>query len=135
METQSPPQKGSVAPQIFGPRLLWPNGCMDRDATWYGGRLRPTRHCVRCRIVGPATPRKKGTSTPTQFLAHVYCDQMAGWMKSFEDTAWYGSKPLARPQCTRRGSQFPQKGHISPPPHLFGRCPSQLLLSSCLSMI
>ena len=32
--------------------------------------------------VDPATPRKKGTSTPTQFLAHVYCGQMAGWMKT-----------------------------------------------------
>ena len=30
----------------------------------------------------PATPRKKGTPTPTQFLAHVYCGQMAGWMKA-----------------------------------------------------
>jgi len=22
----------------FGPYLLWPNGWMDQDATWYGGR-------------------------------------------------------------------------------------------------
>ena len=43
---------------IFGPRLLWPNGCMDQDATWYGGRPRPTQHCVR---YGPSYPRKKGT--------------------------------------------------------------------------
>jgi len=28
-------------PSIFGPRLLWPNGWMDQDATWYGGRPRP----------------------------------------------------------------------------------------------
>jgi len=34
-------------PPIFGPRLLWPNGCMDQDGTWYGGRPWPTRHCVR----------------------------------------------------------------------------------------
>jgi len=26
----------------------------------------------------PATPRKKGTPTPNQFLAHVYCGQRAG---------------------------------------------------------
>jgi len=32
--------------------------------------------------VDPATPRKKGTPTPTQFLAHVSCGQMAGWMKT-----------------------------------------------------
>jgi len=28
--------------------------------------------------VDPATPRKKGTPTSIQFLAHVYCGQMAG---------------------------------------------------------
>jgi len=29
----------------------------------------------------PATPRKKRYTRPTQFLAHVYCGQTAGWMK------------------------------------------------------
>ena len=29
----------------------------------------------------PATARKKGTPTPTQFLADVYCGQTAGWIK------------------------------------------------------
>ena len=28
----------------------------------------------------PARPRKKGTPTLTQFLAHVYCGHMAGWI-------------------------------------------------------
>jgi len=32
--------------------------------------------------VDPATPTKKGTPTSTQFLAHVCCGQMAGWMKT-----------------------------------------------------
>jgi len=32
--------------------------------------------------VDPATPRKKGTSTRTQFLALYYCGQMVGWMKT-----------------------------------------------------
>ena len=30
----------------------------------------------------PASPRTEGTPTTTQFLAHVYCDQTAGWMKT-----------------------------------------------------
>ena len=30
----------------------------------------------------PATPRTEGTPTTTQFLAHVYCGQTAGWMKA-----------------------------------------------------
>ena len=30
----------------------------------------------------PAIPRTEGTPTTTQFLAHVYCGQTAGWMKT-----------------------------------------------------
>jgi len=30
----------------------------------------------------PATPGTEGTPTTTQFLAHVYCGQTAGWMKT-----------------------------------------------------
>ena len=33
--------------QIFGPFLLWPNGWMHQDATWYGGRPQPRRLYVR----------------------------------------------------------------------------------------
>jgi len=29
-----------------GPCLLWPNGWMDQDATWYKDRPRPRPHCV-----------------------------------------------------------------------------------------
>jgi len=49
----SPPQK-STAP-IFGPCLLWPNGWMDQDATWYGYRRWPKPHCVRW---GPRCPQR-----------------------------------------------------------------------------
>ena len=35
-------QKGT-APN-FGPCMLWPNGWMDQDATWYWGRPRTRRH-------------------------------------------------------------------------------------------
>ena len=31
------PKRGHIPP-IFGPFLLWPNGWMDQDVTWYGGR-------------------------------------------------------------------------------------------------
>jgi len=68
------PTKGR-SPPIFGPRLLWPNGCMDQDATWFGSRPRPTRHCVRWE---PAPPPLKG-HLPPQFSAIVRCGQMAGW--------------------------------------------------------
>jgi len=40
------PEKGAQPP-IFGPFLLWPNGWMHQDATWYGGRPHPRRLRVR----------------------------------------------------------------------------------------
>jgi len=37
----APPKRGH-SPLIFGPCLLmWPNGWMHQDTTWYGGRHRP----------------------------------------------------------------------------------------------
>jgi len=70
-----PPNKGAQRP-IFGPCLLWPNVCMDQDATWYDGMPWTGQHCVRC---GPSsTPR--GTA-PHQISAHVCCGQTAGWTK------------------------------------------------------
>jgi len=43
-----PPQKGVGAPlTIFGPLLLWPNGGMHQDGTWYEGRPPTRRLCVR----------------------------------------------------------------------------------------
>ena len=42
-----PPPKGHSPHPIFGPYLLRPNGCMDQDATWYGGRPQPRGLCVR----------------------------------------------------------------------------------------
>jgi len=36
----SPQRTGHSPRPIFGPCLMWPNGWMDQDATWYGGRPR-----------------------------------------------------------------------------------------------
>ena len=70
-------------PPIFSQCPLWPNGWMDEDASWYGGRPQPRQLCVRW---GPSSPRKKGHSPPTQFLANIYCGQTAGWIKMPLDT-------------------------------------------------
>jgi len=51
---------------------------MNQDATWYGGRPRPRRHCVRW---GPSSPPKKKWRHSPQLSAHVYCGQTAGWIK------------------------------------------------------
>jgi len=41
--------------------VLWPNGWMDQDEIWHGGRNRPRRRCVRW---GPSIPHGKGHSSP-----------------------------------------------------------------------
>jgi len=51
---------------------LWPNGWIYRIKMALGMEVGLGR---------VATPRKRGTPTPTQFLANVYRGQMAGWMK------------------------------------------------------
>ena len=50
------------ASPLFGRCLLWPNGGMDQDATWYGGMPAP------CDIVldgDPAPPRNGAQQLPT----------------------------------------------------------------------
>ena len=65
-----PPQKG-VQPPIFGPCLLWPNGWMDQDATWYEGRpvgLGPGRIVLHG---DPISPSQKGHSLPPPMSAEA----------------------------------------------------------------
>jgi len=68
--------KKGHTPPIFGPCILWPNGWMDQDGTWHGGRPRPRPHCARW---GPSSSPK--WYSLLQFLADVCCDQTAGWIK------------------------------------------------------
>jgi len=65
----TPRKKAHPAPPIFGPCLLWPNGWMDKDATWYGSTPLPG-HIV---LDGVPALRERGTAA-TLFSAHVYCD-------------------------------------------------------------
>jgi len=61
----SPLPKKGQSPPILGPCLLWPNGWVDQDATWYRGRPRPRRHCAR---LGPSSPTpKEGVAQPPIF--------------------------------------------------------------------
>ena len=34
------PSPKGAEPPIFGPRILWPNGCIDQDAAWYRGQFK-----------------------------------------------------------------------------------------------
>jgi len=45
----------SALPSVFNVSVPWPNGWMDQDETWHGGRPRPRPHCVRW---GPISPKR-----------------------------------------------------------------------------
>jgi len=114
MVSQLPSPKKGADPPIFGPFLLSPNGWMHQDATWYGGRPKPRRLCVRC---GPSFPSPKGAQPPIFVQCPLWPNDCMD-----EDATWYGSRPRPRPHCIRRGPSSARKGHSSPPPHPFGPC-------------
>jgi len=60
VDPATPRKRANPPHPIFGLCLLWPNGWMDEDAAWYGGRPRPRPHCTRR---GPSS-RKRGTAAP-----------------------------------------------------------------------
>jgi len=57
-----------------GPCILWPNGWMDQNATWYGGKPQPG-DIVLDGDPAPPPPQKGAHHPHTHFLAHVYCGQ------------------------------------------------------------
>ena len=68
------PPKGGRAP-IFSPLLLWRNGWMHQDATWYGGKPEPWRLCVRW---GPSPLPQKGRSPPNIRLTSIVAKLLHG---------------------------------------------------------
>jgi len=90
-------------------RGLWPNGLMDQDQTWHGGRPQPRPHCVR---LGPSShPPKKGRSPPIFEQCLLWPN---GWMD--QDVTWRGGRPRPRQYCVRWGPTpipTPKKGHSS----------------------
>jgi len=107
---RSPLQKRGQSPPIFGPFLLWSNGCMEQDATWYGGTPRPKRHSVRW---GPSSPSLKGAQPPNFWRMSV----VAKWLDGLRCpiATWYGG----RPQPRRWGPSSPQKEGQNPPPNFW----------------
>ena len=91
----APSTKGTQPP-VFGPYLLWPNGWMDQDATWYGGRPLPKRHYVRWR---PSSPLEKGGTVPPIFGPCLLWPN--GCMD--EDETSHAGRPRPRQHCVRWG--------------------------------
>jgi len=102
----APPKRDTAFPLQFSVHLLWPNGWMHQDTTWYGGRPQPRRHCVRWE---PSSLPPKG-APPTIFGPCPLWPN--GWMD--HDATWYGCRPQPRRRCVRWGPSS------SPP--VFGPC-------------
>jgi len=62
----------------LGPFLLWTNGWMHQDATWYGGRPQPRGLCVRW---GPSPP----TFSAHVYYSYRYCD----FVRTLHSRYWF----------------------------------------------
>ena len=111
MGTQPPssPEGGRAPSLIFGPFLLWPNGWMHQDATWYGRRPQPRGLCVRWRPT-PLSP--KGGGAPTQIFGPCLL-WPNGWTD--QDGTWHGGRPWSSPHCATWGHSSPTQFS----PHLY----------------
>ena len=109
MATQLPSPKRGTA-HNFGPCLLWPNGWIDQDATWYGGRPRPRPHCVRW---GPSSLPKKGQS-PNFRPMSIVAKRLDG------SRCHLVGRPRPWPHCVRWGPSPSPIGAYSP--KFFGPC-------------
>jgi len=79
---------------VFGPCLLWPNGWIDEDATWYGSRPRPSAHCIRR---GPSSARN-GHSSPPSFRPMSNVAKIAG-TKNDKVRYFYRESSCGVPSC------------------------------------
>ena len=75
------PKRGGALSPIFCPFLLWLNGWMHKDATWYGGRPQPRRQCV---TRGLRSPSQKGGGAPLPNFRH-----MAVVAKRLDGSRWH----------------------------------------------
>ena len=85
--------------------VLWPNGWIDQDTTWYGGRPGPKRHFVRWGT--QLSPTERGTAAPN-FSAHVYCVQTVAHFSNCRALVFF---TCCRPSPNRIITlpRFPQK--------------------------
>jgi len=105
-----PPPKGH-SPPIFGPYPFPPNGRIDQDSTWYGGRPRPG--ATLCQMGTPLpSPRKGGGQSPQFFGPCLLWPN--GWTD--QDGTWHGGRSqLRRRYGVRwRPSPLPKKGTDPP---------------------
>ena len=106
----SPPlHKKEAEPPIFGPCLLWQNGCINQDLTWYGGRPQPRR--ILCEM-GTQLPSPKSCRARSPIFGSCLL-WPNGWMD--QDGTWRRGGRWSRPHCARWGpSSLPPKRGTAP---------------------
>jgi len=107
--------------------VLWPNGWMDQDTTWYGGRPRRRRDCVRW---GPSSPTERGRAAPIFGSCLLWPN---GWIDQDTMHLVYGGRPRRRPDCVRWGPSSPtERGTAAHPPLFVPLCSGTAAhLSNC----
>jgi len=91
------PQKGAEPP-VFGSCLVWPNGCMDQDAT---------AQATLCSMwTQRPLPEKRGTAPPFFGPCLLWPN---GWMD--QDASWYDDRPQPGQHCVRCRASSTPKGH------------------------
>jgi len=85
-----PSPKRGRTPQLFGPCLLWPNGCTEQDGTWHGRRPHPRRLCVRWGR-SPVSP-ERGRSPLPNFRPISIVDKRMHASRCHL-VSWYGGRP------------------------------------------
>jgi len=85
---------------------------MGQDATWYGGRPRAVRHCVRW---GPIPKREGDTAAPTLRAMSVVAKRLDG----SRCHTWYGGIGIGpgHIQLDGSGTQLPTERGTAAPPH------------------
>ena len=99
----------AAAPPTFGPCLLWPNGWMDQDGTWFEVGLGPGDIVLEY----PPPPKNGGHSSSPLFGPCLLWSN--GWMD--QDITWYRGRPRPRRQCVRWRPSSPMELGTTPPPH------------------
>jgi len=99
------PKKGAEPPN-FPPILLWPNGWMHQDGTWYAGRPQPKQIWVRW---GPRPLLKRGGDP-------IFCPRLL-WPNCCMDqgATWYCGRPRPTRHCVRWGPSSPFPRGAQPP--------------------
>jgi len=69
----------SVFLSVWDAGVLWPNGWIDQDETWHGGRPWLWSQCVRWGPSSPSPLPEMGIAV-SLFLAHVYCGRTVAYL-------------------------------------------------------